>query len=160
MKGIIVATRSYFKGFGSTISMLFGALGFASVYIPYYTLRYIDAEKPNLFHIVVAIFSVVYIIVCYLTDFKRSQNMDPAMLDQVLKNQDIRSQLLDPLYYTFKTRSQRYKPSSFSLLDDVADQVRSMSGETVVHYILWTVFALVMIAGLSILSPKLLGLLS
>ena len=160
MTGIIVATRSYFKGFGSTISMLFGALGFASVYIPYYTLRYIDAEKPNLFHIVVAIFSVVYIIVCYLTDFKRSQNMDPAMLDQVLKNQDIRSQLLDPLYYTFKTRSQRYKASSFSLLDDVADQVRSMSGETVVHYILWTVFALVMIAGLSILSPKLLGLLS
>jgi len=160
MSGIIVATRSYFKGFGSTISMLIGALGFASVYIPYYTLRYIDAEQPGLFHLAVAAFSAVYIAICYLTDFKRSQNIDPAMFDQVLKNQDIRSQLLEPLYYTFKTRSQRYKASSFSLLDEVSDQVRSMSGETVVHYMLWTLFALVMIVVLSLLSPDLLGLLS
>ena len=66
----------------------------------------------------------------------------------MLRQEDIKSSLLEPLYYTFKTRSVRYKASRFGLLDELNDHVRSMSGESVIHYILWTLMALVMIVDL------------
>ena len=50
---------------------------------------------------------------------------------------DIKTQLIEPLYYTFKQKSFRFKGSKFSLLDEVSEQVRSISGESVAHYILW-----------------------
>ena len=152
MTGIIVATRSYFKGFGSTLSLLFGGVGFATAYIPYYILRYVDEAHAGWFHVAVLALTLVYLLISYLTDFRRAQKIDTALVERALKSEDIRSTLLEPLYYTFKTRSQRYKASSFGLLDEVSDQVHSLSGESVIHYALWSLMAIVMIAELLLLN--------
>ncbi len=157
MSGIIVAVRAYFKGYGAFISMLFGAVGVASSLIPYYILRYVDGNYPDFFQYVVALLSVVYIIIALLTDFSKDQHTDTKFIENVLNTQDIRSTLIDPLYYTFKTRSQRYKASNFGLLDEVADHTHSLSGETIIHYILWTLTAIVLIAELCLFSPKVVG---
>ena len=74
-----------------------------------------------------------------------------------VKKEDIKSTLLEPLYYTFKTKSSRYKSSQFSVLDEVDDHIHSLSGESVIHYILWSLLAIVMIAELCLLSPQLFG---
>jgi len=157
MTGIIVAVRTYFKGYGAFISMLFGSVGVASSLVPYYILRYVDGNYSNLFQYVVVLLSVVYIIIALLTDFSKDQHTDTKFIENVLTNQDIRSTLIDPLYYTFKTRSQRYKASNFGLLDEVADHTHSLSGETIIHYILWTLTAIVLIAELCVFSPKVMG---
>ena len=157
MTGLIIAVRAYFKGYGAAISALFGAAGLASAYLPYMALNYIDQSYPRYFHYVVVAITAVYACVAWLTDLSRNQAADPKFVDSVLKKQDIRSSLIDPLYYTFKTRSHRYKASNFGLLDEVEDQTRSLSGESVIHYALWTLAVLVMILELCVFSPKVFG---
>ena len=70
---------------------------------------------------------------------------------------DIKSELLEPLYYTFKTKSYRYKSSKFGVLDDIQNQVKSVAGESVLHYMLWSALVAVLIFEMVVYSPKLLN---
>ncbi|MDE6689565.1 MAG: hypothetical protein K2J86_06795, partial [Prevotella sp.] len=124
----------------------------ASACIPYSILRYVDRKSPSLFHLVVAVLTVAYVAIALLTDFSKDRHTDMEFVDNVLSNQDVRSTLLDPLYYTFKTRSHRYKASNFGQLDEVADQTHSISGEVVIHYVLWTLTVIVLLLELFLLN--------
>ena len=95
-------------------------------------------------------------LVCHLTDFRGDQKADNKLINEVLDN-DIKPTLLEPLYYTFKTKSYRFKGSKFGLLDDVTDQVRSISGESVLHYVLWSLLALVLVVDFIVYSPSLMN---
>jgi hypothetical protein len=95
-------------------------------------------------------------LICHLTDFRGDQKADNKLITEVLGN-DIKSSLLEPLYYTFKTKSYKFKGSKFGLLDDVTDQVRSISGESVLHYVLWSVLALIFVLDFIIYSPSLMN---
>jgi hypothetical protein len=70
---------------------------------------------------------------------------------------DIKSSLLEPLYYTFKEKKFKFKGSNFGLLDDVTNQVRSLSGESVMHYILWSALVGIMLMELVLFSRNLLN---
>ena len=100
--------------------------------------------------------TAVYALVCFFTDFRNDRKNDHQLISSVLTD-DIKSNLLEPLYYTFRTKAYRYKSSKFGLLDDVQNQVHSVAGESVLHYVLWSALALVMILELFIYSPKLLN---
>ena len=151
MSAVILGVRAYFKGYGATMSALFGVLGFASSGIPYYILKTIDANYPTLFHVTVLVLTAIYIAISYFSDLTRQQKHNTQQLSEMFNTDDIKSTLLEPLYYTFKTRSQRYKASNFRMLDEITDQVRAMTGEAVVHYMMWTVTAVLLIADLLIL---------
>lgn len=157
MSAIIVSTRSYFKGYGPSLSFFFGMIGMASSLIPYYILKAVETHQPSLFHIVVLVLTALYMTVCHFTDITRRHKTDIGQMEEMLKTDDIKSLLLEPLYYTFKTRSVRYKASNFGVLDEMTDHVNSMSGESVIHYMLWTFTAAVLILELCLLSPSLLG---
>jgi hypothetical protein len=154
--GIIVATRAYFGGYGFFFSFLWGLLGVASSFIPYIILRYISSSHPSLFSLTIVGISLVYMLVCHLTDFRGDQKADNKLINEVLDN-DIKSTLLEPLYYTFKTKSYRFTGSKFGLLDDVTDQVHSISGESVLHYVLWSLLALVLVVDFIVYSPSLMN---
>ena len=113
-------------------------------------------SHPSLFNITIVVISLVYMLICHLTDFRGDQKADSKLISEVLQN-DIKSTLLEPLYYTFKTKSYRFKGSKFGLLNDVTDQVRSISGESVLHYILWSLLVLVFVLDFIIFSPSLLN---
>ncbi len=157
MTGVIVATRAFLKGYGAMMSFLFGGLGLLTSFIPYYILRYVDANNPSLFNVAILLFTILYAVAAWLTDFSRDQNTDPKFINETLRKQDIKSTLLEPLYYTFKTKSQRYKASHFGVLDEIDDQLHSASGESVIHYLLWSVLVVVMILELCLFSPYLIG---
>ena len=156
MTAIIVATRAYFRGYGFFFSLLWGLLGFASSFIPIIILRYIVQSHPSLFSLAIVAISLVYMLVCHLTDFRGDQKADSKLISEVLDN-DIKSSLLEPLYYTFKTKSYRFKGSKFGLLDDVTEQVRSISGESVLHYVLWSILALIFVVDFIVYSPSLMN---
>ena len=113
-------------------------------------------SHPSLFNITIVVISLVYMLVCHLTDFRGDQKADSKLISEVLQN-DIKSSLLEPLFYTFKTKSYRFKGSKFGLLNDVTDQVRSINGESVLHYILWSVLVLIFVLDFIIFSPSLLN---
>lgn len=153
--GIIVGTRAYFRGY-DFLSFLWGLLGVASSFIPYIILKYISLSHHSLFSLSIVAISLVYILVCHLTDFRGDEKSDNKLINEVLEN-DIKSTLLEPLYYTFKTKSYRFKGSKFGLLDDVTEQVRSISGESVLHYILWSVMALVLVVDFIVYHPSMMN---
>jgi serine/threonine protein kinase len=156
MTAIIVATRAYFRGYGFFFSLLWGLLGLASSFIPIIILKYIAQSHPSLFSLAIVAITLVYMLVCHLTDFRGDQKADNKLISEVLDN-DIKSTLLEPLYYTFKTKSYRFKGSKFGLLDDVTEQVRSISGESVLHYILWSILALIFVLIFVVYSPSLMN---
>ena len=43
------------------------------------------------------------------------------------------------------------------MLDDVTNQVRSISGESVLHYKVWTMMAVLMLAEMILFNPKLMN---
>jgi hypothetical protein len=157
MTGIIVAVRAYFRGYGAFVSLLFGAFGLATSFAPYYALKFVNEHAPAWFHVAVFFISLIYALIARLTDFSRDEKADAKFITDTLKTEDIKSTLLEPLYYTFKTKSQRYKASHFSVLDEVDDQIHSISGESVIHYLLWSLLVIVMILELCLFSPKVIG---
>lgn len=156
MTGIIVATRAYFRGYDFVFSFLWGLVGVLSSMLPIIILRYIDQSHPSLFNLAVVVITLVYMLICHLTDFRGDQKADSKLIADVLDN-DIKSTLLEPLYYTFKTKSYKFKGSKFGMLDDVTDQVRSISGESVLHYVLWSVMVFIFIIDFIVYSPSLVN---
>ena len=156
MTCIIVATRAYFRGYDFFFSFLWGLVGAFSAFIPIIILKYMDQSHPSLFNLTVIAITLVYMLICHLTDFRGDQKADNKLISEVLDN-DIKSTLLEPLYYTFKTKSYKFKGSKFGLLDDVTDQVRSISGESVLHYVLWSILALIFVLDFIIYSPSLMN---
>ena len=94
--------------------------------------------------------------ICHFTDFRSDSNSENLLISEIMDD-DIKSTLLEPLYYTFKERKVKFKGSNFALLDDVSNQVRSLSGESILHYILWSLLVGILLMELIVFSPKLLN---
>lgn len=156
MTAIIVGTRAYFRGYDFMFSFLWGLLGAFSSIIPILILRYIGQSHPSLFNLAIIVITLAYMLICHLTDFRGDQKADSKLISEVMEN-DVKSTLLEPLFYTFKTKSYKFNGSKFGLLNDVADQVHSISGESVLHYILWSILALIFVLDFIIFSPSLMN---
>ena len=157
MTGIIVGTRSFFKGYDFLFSFFWGLVGAFTCFIPIILLKYIGAAHPLLFNMAIIVITLIYMLVCHLTDFRGDEKADSRLISEVLEN-DVKSNLIEPLYYTFKARSFKYKGSKFGLLNDVTDQVRSISGESVLHYVLWSLLMLVFVVSFIVFHPKMLNI--
>lgn len=156
MSAIIIGTRAFFKGYGFVFSCLWGLLGILSSYIPVIILRYVNNSSPSLFIPVIILITLVYMAICHFTDFRADTNSENLLISEVMDD-DIKSSLLEPLYYTFKEKKFKFKGSNFGLLDDVTNQVRSLSGESVMHYILWSALVGIMLMELVLFSRNLLN---
>ena len=71
---------------------------------------------------------------------------------------DIKSTLIEPLSYTFKQKSFKFKGSKFNLLDDVVNQIRSISSESVLHYLIWCMMIGVVLLEMVVFHPKLMNM--
>ena len=156
MTGIIVGTRAYFRGYDFFFSFLWSIAGAFTSFIPILILKYIGQSHPSLFNVAIILITLAYMLICHLTDFRGDQKADSKLISEVLDD-DVKSTLLEPLYYTFKTKSYKFNGSKFGMLNDVMDQVRSISGESVLHYVLWSILALIFVLNFIIFSPSLLN---
>ena len=153
---VIVGLRAYFRGYGFVMSCLWGLLGMLSSWIPITILKTIDQANSSLFIPAAIVITLVYMVICHVTDFRSDTKGDNQLISEVMED-DIKSTLLEPLYYTFKQKSFKFKGSKFGMLDDVTNQVRSISGESVLHYILWSVMVGILLMEMIVFSPKLLN---
>jgi len=154
---LIVALRAYFRGYGFVFSCLWGLLGFLSSWIPIFLLKFINGAYPNLFVPAALVITLAYMAICHFTNYHSDSKSDGQLIDEVMDD-DVKTSLLEPLYYTFKQKSFRFKGSKFGLLDDVTNQVRSLSGESVIHYVLWTLMMFLLVMEMVLFSPKLLNM--
>jgi hypothetical protein len=155
MSAIIVSVRAYFKGMGPTLACMCGALGALTAFIPIYVMEAVQSGKPQLLNLVVVALTAVYVAVCHFTAFRDDKTADAGALKNLLSDDDVKTSLLEPLYYTFKTKSNRYKSTKFGVLNEVNDYVRSLSGESVIHYVLWSAMMLILVLEFCIFSSHL-----
>ena len=158
MSTLVVAMRAFFHGYGPLISLIFGLSGAVTAFIPLWTLKFVDANFPSLFNITIILFTILYVFICIRTDYRGGNKTSAKMIKEILSDNDISTSLLEPLYYSFKTKSFRYKSTKFGLLDDITNQIRSTSGETVAHYAIWSLLVLVLILEFVVFSPKMLNM--
>ena len=156
VSSLIVALSAFFRGYGFVLSCLWGVLGFASSYLPILVLRKVEAINPDLFVPAILVITLIYMAICHFTGHRGDSKGDSQLINEVMGD-DIKSSLIEPLYYTFKTKSFKFKGSKFNMLDDVTNQVRSISGESVLHYLLWSIMFALLVGEMAVLSPKLLG---
>ena len=153
---ILVGVRSFFKGFGVMMATFWAMLGFFTSFIPMLVLRFVNSNLPVMFIPAVLLLTAVYVFVCYLTDNRKEGVEDKELVTEVMDD-DMKSSLLEPLFYTFKTRSSRFNGSKFGLLDDVKNQFKAVSSDSVIHYALWSLLALVLLLEMIIYNPHLLN---
>lgn len=156
MSAVIVGMRAFFRGYGFVFSCLWGLLGYLSSYITIFVLRYVNTSHYSLFIPAIIVITLIYMLICHLTDFRGDSKSDNQLINEVMED-DIKSTLLEPLYYTFKQKSFKFKGSKFNMLDDVTNQIRSISGESVLHYIMWSIMIGLLLLEFVVMSPKLLN---
>ena len=153
---IIVSLRAYFRGYGFVFSLLWGLLGLLSAMIPIVLMRFVYNEHPGMFIPTIFAISLVYMLICHLTDYQRDSKMESQFISEVMEG-DVKTSLMEPLIYTFKQKSFKFKGSKFAMLDDVTNQVRSISGESVLHYQIWALMAALVVAEMVLFNPKILN---
>jgi hypothetical protein len=121
-----------------------------------FALRYVNTSHYSLFIPAIIVITLIYMLICHMTDFRGDSKSDNQLINEVMED-DIKSTLLEPLYYTFKQKSFKFKGSKFNMLDDVTNQIRSISGESVLHYIMWSIMIGLLLLELIVMSPKLLN---
>lgn len=156
MSALIVASRSFFRGYGFLFSLMWGGLGLLSSVVPVWILKKVQSIQPDMFVPAIILLTLVYALICYFTDYSRSRKGDNKLIKQVMDN-DIKSELLEPLYYTFKQKSYRYKGSKFGLFEDVQNQIHSVAGESVVHYVLWCTLIGLFLIEMIVFNPRLMN---
>ncbi len=156
MTAVIVGLRAFFRGYGFVFSCLWGLLGFLTSYITVFTLKYVNSTHYSLFVPAIIVITLIYMLICHMTDFRGDSKSDNQLINEVMED-DIKSTLLEPLYYTFKQKSFKFKGSKFNMLDDVTNQIRSISGESVLHYIMWSIMIGLLLMEFILMSPKLLN---
>ena len=144
VSAIIVGLRAFFRGYGIVLSALWGVLGVLSAMIPIIIMKYVFNMHPGMFVPAVIALTLVYMLICHLTDYHRDSKMENQFIGEVMEH-DVKTGLMEPLIYTFKQKSFKFKGSKFAMLDDVTNQVRSISGESVLHYRVWTLMVVMLL---------------
>ena len=120
-------------------------------------LKIVHQSVPSLFIPAIVAITIFYMFICYITDFRNSNHSEKKIINDLLED-DVKSNLLEPLYYTFKTKSNKYNSSKFRLVDDIQNQIRTVASEKTSHYILWCLMALIVLAEMFLFNAKLLNL--
>jgi len=135
---VLCGVWAYFAGFGAFLICMAGLVGVLSSFIPIWLMKLAGQSSPWLIVPMAIVIIIGYFIFAYWECRKKSlSNLNE--LNNVFK-EDINTSLLEPLYYTFKTKSFKYKGSNFGLLDDMVNVVKASSNELIIHYMMWCFF--------------------
>lgn len=154
---LLTILKAYFKGYGFLMLLLLGLCGFFTSYIPIWILKFVCNSIPSLFVISVILITFLYVCIYYHLDNKSERKEYKVLLNDLLDN-DVKSLLLEPLYYTFKAKTYRYKSTKFGLMDEIHNQINSVAGESLVNLIIWCIIPLVFVIEMILLSPSFMDL--
>ena len=153
----IMAVRSFFKGAGIIVILLQALVGFFSSLIPMLALKWTYAQFPAALVPLIVVLSLVYMAIAVMTDYRRERKSDMMLVKNVVED-DEKTDLLEPLYYTFKTKSFRFKGSKFSALDGVQDNLQSITSETILHHLFWCLMIGLLVFEILAFHPDLMNL--
>ena len=141
---LICGVKAFFRGYGFVMCVLWGSFGFLTSLLPLWVLRYVDANMPSMFTATVIVITLLYMVICHFSENRSEKTFDKEFINEVIDD-DVKSLLLEPLYYTFKTKAYKFNGSKFSVLEDVENQFTTVASESFIHYVMWTVMIVALI---------------
>ena len=159
MSAVIMGAGAFFRGYGFFLSFLWGVMGFASSHIPVIILRATQTHLPSMFIPMIIFMTLIYMLICHVTGAKGESKEDGKLINRMLED-DVKSSLLEPLYYTFKTKSYKFKGSKFGILDDVQERIYSVTSESIIHYAVWCILVALILCELIIFNSSYMNISS
>ena len=150
----IAVSRGFFRGYGFAMLCLLALLGASTSLIPIVILQQFAHSSDVVFEFVVTAITVAYMAIWFASGYHGDRCGDKSLLADVLDG-DVKSNLIEPLYYTFKTKSFRFKGTKFNLLDGVRDRLRSISNEMAVRHVVWCLLVGTVILEMVLFHPRL-----
>ncbi len=136
--GAMLAVRNYFRGNGFSLGLLHVLFGVIISLVPAAILSVCLHNYPGVARWVALVMSAAYVSVGLKYAFGKSTVASPTedLKDAFKVNDD--DSLSEILYYTFRSRTFKFKGSTFSLMDDAVGEARSSSTEKVVNCVMWS----------------------
>lgn len=156
MSGALLGVRAYFRGNDTTITALWVIVGLLTSLIPIQILKFVQKSYPSAFVATIIAISLIYIAICLFSNRRKTAEDHAKLLKEVLGD-DVKTQLIEPLYYAFKTKSHSYKGVKFSLVDEIEDQFVADSTYRIAHFVLWSIMLILLLAELILYSPHLMN---
>lgn len=147
----------HFVNYGIAFALMMGVGGVLLAAVPVYALKWCYAVAPDWITVLLAVFVGLYWLAAMLLGCKSSTRQLQDFEGAFENKDEISTRLLEPLYYTFKTRSYKYRGSKFGLLDDIAAEVKFTEKDVFVHYVSWIMLMIVMTGVFIWFHPALMG---
>lgn len=154
--GATLAVRNYFRGNGLLIGLGHVCLGIVISFIPAAILALCISNYPGATRWAALIMSLAYVGVGLKYAFGASTVS--GQLDDLkgafAVNEE--SALNEMLYYTFRSRTFKFKGSNFGVMDDAVGEARSNSTEKIIHCVMWSLVPAFLILALVWFHSRLL----
>ena len=152
----IIGAKAFFKGYGVLMILLFGLLGSLTALVPIAVLWLASGVGKMAYVGIIAAFTVLSMVIHYLMELRRERREDVRLMNQVIDD-DVKSNLIEPLYYTFKTKSFKYKGAKFGVLDEIQDRLKGVSNESVLQNFLWSLLMVLLVLEMVAFHPKMMN---
>ena len=143
--GVIMVMRNYFRGNGISLGLLYALGGLLVSLVPAAILSLCLHNYPGTARWVVLVMSLGYVAFGLKYAFGKSSiaSITDDMKDAFKVNEQ--RALSEMLYYTFRSRTFKFKGSNFALMDDAVGEARSNSTEKVINCFMWSLLPAVLI---------------
>lgn len=135
--GAMFAVKNYFHGNGFMLGLLNVFLGVLLSLIPALILSICHHNHPGTARWAALAMSACYMAVGLKFAFGKSTVATPSdeLKDALKVNEE--NALSEMLYYTFRSRTFKFKGSTFAMMDDAVGEARSSSTEKVITCVMW-----------------------
>lgn len=155
--GMLMATKSFFSGNGFFITLLSALFGLCTSILPIAALTFVDNHFPSLFVPAVIVITFIYIWVGRMSNADKLAKQDKQTILDILEDNE-KTALVEPLYYTFKSRSNKFKGSKFNVLDDVEQRIGFSNISRSLHYLYLGLAVTILILEMMLYNRNLLNL--
>ena len=152
-----MATKSFFSGNGFFITLLSALFGLCTSILPIAALTFVDNHFPSLFVPAVIVITLIYIWVGRMSNADKLAKQDKQTILDILEDNE-KTALVETLYYTFKSRSNKFKGSKFNVLDDVEQRIGFSNISRSLHYLYLGLAVTILILEMMLYNRNLLNL--
>lgn len=155
---LMVVVRSYFRGHGFLVNILWALLAIIVSFLPAYLIKGVSIHSPSAVQWVVLLLSLVYIFFALRECLSKQNTLSkPSSNLEGVFEIDENKALMEKLYYTFKTKSFKFKGSNYGAIDDIVGESNAAQYEVGIKCTMWGILLFVLIIVFLWFHPSLLN---
>ncbi|MCF0196960.1 MAG: hypothetical protein HUK03_06995, partial [Bacteroidaceae bacterium] len=153
----MLVTRSYFRGHGFFVNSIWAGVGLLASLVPAIIVYYTANHYPDMVKWVVLVMSIIYIWFALRECMPKPAALVGDEVNDVFQVDENKA-LIERLFYTFKTKSFKFKGSNFGALDDMVGEANAARYESELTCTLWGVLLAILILVFVVFHPSFMNI--